>query len=79
MIVRAEDAESDPDFKGSNMGDAQEADYEAYERDLSDCDYEYGMQAEEGDEEEQAYWDAFYADEEQKCSAYYSAHNYCID
>ena len=60
MILRAEDAETDPDFQGSYMDKTQEADYEAYERDLSDCDYEAGVQAEEGDEEEQAYWDAVY-------------------
>jgi len=75
MILRAEDAETDPDFQGSYMDKTQEADYEAYERDLSDCDYEAGVQAEEGDEEEQAYWDAVYDYEEQKCAEYYGSHN----
>ena len=75
MIVRAEDTETDPDFQGSYMDEAQEADYEAYEAFLSDCDYEAGLQAEDGDEEEQAYWDAVYEYEEQKSAEYYCAHN----
>ena len=29
----------------------------------------------EGDEEEQAYWDAVYDYEEQKCAEYYGSHN----
>jgi hypothetical protein len=48
MIVRAEDTETDPDLQGSYMDEAQEADYEAYEAFLSDCE----RQAEDGDEED---------------------------